>query len=111
MRADAELHLLVGHTARILYGDGGLYRDRTLDSVDSTSEIGDDTVARGVEDAAPMQRDQSVDDEAASLQPSERADLIARHQPAVTGNVGGKDRGEFAHYRMDGHAWLLPVRV
>jgi hypothetical protein len=30
-------------------------------------------------------------------------------QPAVAGNVGSKDRGEFALYRLDGHAWLLPA--
>ena len=53
----------------------------------------------------------SIDDGAASLQPGERADLVARHQPAVAGNVGGEDRGEFALYRMDRHAWLLPIRV
>jgi len=45
------------------------------------------------------------------VQLGERADLVARHQPAVAGNVGGEDRSQFALYRMDRHAWLLPIRV
>jgi hypothetical protein len=50
-----------------------------------------------------MRCDQSIDDGTASLQPGERTDLVARHQP---GDVSGKDRGEFALYRMDRYAWL-----
>jgi hypothetical protein len=30
---------------------------------------------------------------------------------SVSGNVGGENRGEFALYRMDGHAWLLLIRI
>jgi len=56
------------------------------------------------------ERDQSVDDGAAPLQPGERADFVARHQPAVAGNVGGENRGEFAFDRLDGHAWLLSTK-
>jgi hypothetical protein len=41
---------------------------------------------------------------------AERVDLVSRHQPAVAGNVIGEDRGEFVLYRMDRHAWLLPVQ-
>jgi len=48
---------------------------------------------------------------ASSTTPGERADLVARHQPTVTGNVGGEDRGEFALYRLDRHVWLLPSVV
>ena len=60
---------------------------------------------------AAVRRDKSVDDGAAGLQPGERAYLVARHQPAIAGNVGGKDRGEFALYRLDGHVWFLPGAV
>jgi hypothetical protein len=111
MHADAELHQLVGGAARILCGDRGLHRDRALHRIDRAGEIGDDAVAGGVEDAATVRTDQPVNDDAACLQPGERADLIPRHQPAVAGNVSGEDRGEFALYRMDRHAWLLPIRV
>jgi hypothetical protein len=45
--------------------------------VDRTCEVSDDAVTRGVEDAAPVNGDQTVDDGAARLEPRERADLIA----------------------------------
>ena len=111
MHANAELHRLGGRLLRALHRDCRLHRDRALHGIDRAGEVGDDAVAGGVEDAAPVRRDQLVDDGAARLQPGERADLVARHQPAVAGNVGGEDRGEFALYRMDRHAWLLPIRV
>jgi len=111
MDADAELHRLLGSAARILCGYRRLHRDGTLHGVDDTGEIGDDAVPGGVEDAAPVRRDQLIDDDAARLQPGEGADLVARHQPAVAGDVGGENRGEFALYRMDGHVWHLPDQV
>jgi hypothetical protein len=72
---------------------------------------GDDAVADRVEDAAPVRRDQAVDDGAACLQPGERAHLVARHQPAVAGDIGCKNGSKFALYRVDRHAWLLPIQV
>jgi hypothetical protein len=39
------------------------------------------------------------------------ARLIFTHEPRITDNVGGKNGGEFAFYRMDGHALLLPIGV
>jgi hypothetical protein len=41
----------------------------------------------------------------------QRAGLISTHEPGITDNVGCKNGGEFALYRMDGHAWLLPIGV
>jgi hypothetical protein len=55
----------------------------------------DDAVAGGVEDAAPVRRDQLIDDGATCLRLGERAGFIPRHQPAIAGNVGGEDRGQF----------------
>jgi hypothetical protein len=77
-------------------------------SIDRAGEIGDDAVTGGVEDAAPVRRDQAIDDDTARLEPGKRADLIARHQPAITGDVGSEYRSEFPLYWMDGHTWLLP---
>ena len=68
MHADAELHRLAPH-ARVLHRDRRLHCDGTLHGVDRAGEVGDDAVAGGVEDAAPVRRDQIVDDRAAGLQP------------------------------------------
>ena len=39
------------------------------------------------------------------------AGLIFSYEPRITDNVGCKNGGEFALYRMDGHALLLPTGV
>jgi hypothetical protein len=111
MHTNAELHRLVGGTAGVFGSERCLHRDGTSDGIDRAGEVGDDAVTSGVEDAAPVRRDQFVDDCAAGRQPSQRADLVARHQPALAGDVGGEDRGQFALYRLDGHVWLLPIGV
>jgi hypothetical protein len=46
-------------------------------------------------------RHQAVDDGAACLQLGERAHLVARHQPAVAGDIGCKNGSKFALYRVD----------
>ncbi len=108
MHANAQLHRLVDGTARVLRGGRGLHRDGALHGIDRAGKVGDDAVAGGVEDPTTMRRDQFVDDGAACLQPGERADLVARHQSAVAGNVGGEDRGQFALYRLNGHTPTPP---
>jgi len=102
---------LADGAARILRGYRGLNRDSALHGIDRAGEVGDDAVAGGVEYPAPVRRNQLIDGDAARLQPGKRAGLVPRHQPAVAGNVSGEDRGEFALYRMDRHAWLLPGAV
>jgi hypothetical protein len=82
-----------------------------LDGINRAGEVGNDAVTGGVEDAAAMRRDEPVHDHAARLKPVERANLVMRHQPAVTGNVSGEDRCEFALYRLDRHIWLLPISL
>jgi len=111
MHADAELHRFVACAARILCRYRGLHGDGTLHGIDRAGEVGDHAVPGGVEDSAAVRRDQPVDDSPASLQPGERGNLVARHQPAVASYVGGEDRSKFALYRLDGHLWLLPVRL
>ena len=61
VHANAELHRLVGANTRILRGNRRLHRDRASHGIDHAGEIGDDAVPGGVEDAAPMRRDQVVD--------------------------------------------------
>jgi len=50
-----------------------------LHGIDSAGEISDDAVGGGVDDAAPVRGDQPINDRAASLEPCEPADLVARH--------------------------------
>src|SRR5207248_11082169 len=67
MHADTEQHRLIRGTARILDGYGGLHRDRALYGIDRAGEVCDDAVAGGVEDPAPVRRDQPIYDGAARL--------------------------------------------
>jgi hypothetical protein len=90
-----EFHRLDGIPNRILRRDRGLNRDRALHRSDCAGEVGDDALAGGVDPTR--------------LEPGERADLAARHQPTVAGNVGGEDRGEFTLYRLNRRAWLLSI--
>ncbi len=85
--------------AGVFLGDRLLHRDGAFDGVDGTREIGDHAVAGGVEDAAVMDRDQMVEDHPVGLQPAQGADFVDAHQPAVLGDVGGKDGGELSFDR------------
>ena len=50
-----------------------------------------------------MAGDQPVHHRATGLELGDRAGLVQFHQPAVAGEVSGKDRGEFSFHRWDGH--------
>jgi hypothetical protein len=54
VHANTELHRLVSGVASIFCGYRGRHPDRALHGIDRTGEIGDDAVAGGVEDAAPV---------------------------------------------------------
>jgi hypothetical protein len=92
MHADAEAHLLAASAAGIIHHDRVLYRHSARDGINRAGEIGHYTVARGVENAAAMSRNQPVDDDPTSLEPGMRAHFVLRHEPAVAGNVGCEDR-------------------
>jgi hypothetical protein len=64
MDANAELHARVRAPPSILSGDRRLHRDCALHGIDRAGEVGNDAVAGGVEDAAPVRRDQLIDDDA-----------------------------------------------
>jgi hypothetical protein len=48
-----------------------------------------------------MGGDQSIEDRPVGLQPSQRADLVQPHQPAVFGNIGRKDHGKLSFDYLD----------
>jgi hypothetical protein len=62
MEANTEPHLLIGGSIRVLLAYGVLYGDSTLNGIHGAGEIGNETVARCVEDPASVRGDQAIDD-------------------------------------------------
>ena len=92
--ADAE-----EHAARLGYPlvagrHDGLDLDRALGRVDHAGELGQDAVARGVDDAAAVAADQRQDHRLVPLEVADRRGLVLPHEPAVAGDVGREDGGE-----------------
>jgi hypothetical protein len=104
--ADPKTHLLTSRSARIFVGYGVLHRDRTLHGIDSAGEIGDEAIARCVEDPTAMRGDQAIDDDAVSCEGAKGADLIDTHEAAVPFDIGCEDRGKlpFDGVRFQGSA-------
>src|SRR5258708_23978655 len=90
MYADAEPHLLGGRSIRILLSDRLLNLDGTLHGIHGAGEIGDETVARRVEDPTAMRGDQAIDDEPVGREGAKGADLISAHLEAVTFDIGSE---------------------
>jgi hypothetical protein len=67
-----------------------------LDGIDRTGEIRDDAVAGAAENAPAIGRDALVENGATGGQPTQGADLVLPHQPAVAFDISGKDRRELA---------------
>ena len=96
--ADAELEpLVLGHRL-VAPGDLLLDLDRAQAGFHGARELGDHAVAGAVEDAPAMGRDQPVDDLAMRTEGVERGLLVIAHQPAVAGDVSGKDCGKLAFH-------------
>ena len=94
--AYSKLHLLTRRWIRILLGQGVLHRDSTSHGVRRAGEIGDETVARRVEDPTPMRGDQAIDYDPVSRERAKGTDLISVHQTAVALDIGGEDRRKLA---------------
>ena len=92
--ADAEPHAArLGHRLVARRHDG-LDLDRALGRVDHARELGQDAVAGGVDDAAAVAADQRQDHRLVRLEVVDRRGLVLAHEPAVAGDVGGKNGGE-----------------
>ena len=96
MNADAEPHLLTSRAIVVLLFDGTLDRDGAFDGIDRAGEIGDHAVAGGIEDAAAIGGNQSIEDRPVGLQRAQGTDLVQPHQTAVFGDVGRKDCSELS---------------
>jgi len=97
---------------RVALGHPTLHRNRAGDGLYDAREFDQDTVAGGFDDAAFVLGNLCIDEFAAVLFESRQcAGLIVTHEPGITDNICCKNGGKFALYRMDGHAWFLPIRV
>jgi hypothetical protein len=93
--AHARVDALVFGEAIVAPGHGALERDRAFHHIDDTAELGQQPVAHQLEDAAVMLLDLRLEQFlAVHPEPLERAGLVRLHEPAVAGDVGGKDSGE-----------------
>jgi hypothetical protein len=61
-------------------------------------EIGDETVARGVEDPTAIRGDEPIDNYPVSRERAKGADLIEPHQAAVAFDIRCEDRRELPFY-------------
>jgi hypothetical protein len=74
------------------------------DGLDGARELGEDAVARGVDDPAVVEIDDRVDDGPVRREQAEGGFLVISHEPRVSGHVGRQDRDELA---LDGCAHRL----
>ena len=112
MDADPVLQRLVLRDAVDPIGHRRLHGDAALDGVDGRGELDQKAIARRLDDAAPMLRDRGIDDLGArGLEARERATLAMAHEPRISDDIGGHDRGEPAlfprHLRL---SFLHPAR-
>jgi hypothetical protein len=97
--AHAELHLLPGRQVLVTRLQRRLDFRRAANRFDRAGELGEDRVAGGIEDAPMVLLEQRVEDRAMAAQRLHRRLLVLAHQPAITGDVGGENRGEPALQR------------
>jgi len=109
--ADAEPHLFTRRSIQILAHHGVLHCDSTLHGIDGAGEIGDETVARDVEDPTAMRGDQAIDDDPIRGEIAERSNFVESHQAAVRLDIGCEDCGELPFDRVRFQPRHLPDRV
>ena len=92
MHADAELDALVlGHLG-IAGGHPALHVDGTTDGIDDAGELGQQPVARRLDQSSVMLGELGIEQKGAmGLQLPDRAFLVGAHQPAVAGDIGRQD--------------------
>ena len=114
--ADAEFDAAVGRHIGVPFGHLALDFDGAAHRVDDAGELGQQTVAGGLDDAAAVLADPEIDDFApVRLQPGERLLLVGAHQPAVAGDIGRQNGRQPPLHPLAGQAcrslWFEARRI
>jgi hypothetical protein len=96
---DAKPHAATLRHFLVTRGHHGLDLDGALSGADDAGELSQDAVASGVDDAPAMLADQRQDDALMGREVTHGRGLIRVHEPAVAGDIGGKNSGEPTLYR------------
>ena len=101
---DPEIDPLGPRDVPLALGDATLDGDGTLDRIDHARELAQRIVAGEVDDPAVMLGDQGLEQLApARLEASERAGIVATHEPRVADHIRDQDRGKPALRAGNGH--------
>jgi hypothetical protein len=108
MAADAQLDAPLSRHVGVVADHSGLNLDRATRRGDHATELGDEPVARALDDPPAMHCDRRIDQIAAQRpEPCERSLLIRAREPAVADDIGDHDRGDlsdFGHGALTRHA-------
>jgi hypothetical protein len=97
--ADAKQHAATLRHPLVTRRHPGLDLDRALGGADHAGKLSHDAVAGGVDDPPTVPADQRQDHALMGLEVPHGGGLIRVHEPAVAGDVGGKNPGEPTPYR------------
>src|SRR6516162_3748642 len=81
---------------RVALRHGLLDGDRALDGVHDAAELGEDSVACRVDDAATVFPNHREDDCLVRIEIADGSSLVSAHERAIAGDIGSEDRCQFA---------------
>ena len=99
--ANPELHTTRLSDLGVALCHGLLDGDRALDGVHDAIELSEDAVAGRVYDATAMLSYQGQDHSLVRFEVTNGGSLVSAHEAAIAGDIGSKDRGDFA-----GNSWI-----
>jgi hypothetical protein len=87
--ADAEQHPVLLIKGLVGGGEHVLHLDRALDGFDHALELGENAVARGVDQAAGVRFDTVLENAPRLFERGNRRPLVIRHQPRIAYHIRG----------------------
>jgi hypothetical protein len=106
--ADAETHMAARRIGHVAGAQAFLDVDRAAHRFDGAGKLGQHRIARGVENAAAGLGDEFVGDGAIGSEPPQRLLFILANQPAVSGDIGSKNRRYLAFHKAKVRAMICP---